>query len=182
PLSLCCSDEIGSFIAKITAKGASGHEREISSVLRALWDISFATYTLPEWANREGVHVHTPAPSFFGTSTPDELFRALQGESIDNGLLNRFLVLSSRLRTKDTEPQLPFEVPPVLVDKCRALYRWYGTEEEAIDIKRPIAQRLTHLPWISAAAKWNISILPTRSMTAQPKSRPLSHISPVLPK
>src|SRR5262245_28112497 len=153
PLSLCCSDEIGSFIAKVTAKGASGHEREISSVLRVLWGISFAAYTLPEWANREGVHVDTPALSFFGTSTPDELFRALQGESIDNGLLNRFLVLSSRLRTKDTEPQLPFEVPSELVNKCRALYHWYGTEEEAIDIKRPIAQRLTHLPWISVAAQ-----------------------------
>src|SRR5262245_59524377 len=153
PLSLCCSDEIGSFIAKVTAKGASGHEREITSVLRNLWSASFMMAQMPEWATREARNIHTPALSFFGTSTPDELFRALQGESIDNGLLNRFLVLSSRLRTKDTEPQLPFEVPSELVNKCRALYHWYGTEEEAIDIKRPIAQRLTHLPWISVAAQ-----------------------------
>ena len=153
PLSLCCSDEIGSFLAKVTAKGASGHEREISSVLRSLWGVSFTVHAMPEWASREAQQVHTPALSIFGTSTADELFQALQGESIDNGLLSRFLVLNSRLRTKDTPPQLTKEVPPELADRCRGLYRWYGTDVELIDIKRPVEQLVTQLPWASKAAE-----------------------------
>jgi hypothetical protein len=154
PLSLCCSDEIGAFLAKVTAKGASGHEREISSVLRSLWGVSFTVHPMPEWASREAQQVHTPGLSVFGTSTSDELFQALQGESIDNGLLSRFLVLSSRLRTKDTTPQLlTKEVPPELANRCRGLYHWYDTDVELIDIKRPVEQQVTQLHWADAAAE-----------------------------
>ena len=108
---------------------------------------------MPEWASREAQQVHTPALSIFGTSTADELFQALQGESIDNGLLSRFLVLNSRLRAKDTPPQLTKEVTPELADRCRGLYRWYGTDVELIDIKRPVEQLVTQLPWASKAAE-----------------------------
>jgi hypothetical protein len=153
PLSLCCSDEIGAFLAKVTARGASGHEREISSVLRSLWGVSFTVHPMPEWASREAQQVHTPALNIFGTSTADELFQALQGESIDNGLLSRFLVLNSRSRTKHTTPQLTKEVPPELANKCQALYRWYGTDVELIDIKRPVEQPVTRLPWASEVAE-----------------------------
>src|SRR5215831_5246883 len=107
PLSLCCSDELGAYLAKLNAKGASGHERETTRFMRALWGISFALTSTPEWADRTAAQVHSPALSFFGTSTPDELFQALQGEAIDNGLLNRFLVLRSGLRARDTQPQHP---------------------------------------------------------------------------
>jgi hypothetical protein len=153
PLALCCSDEIGAFLAKVNAKGASGHERDITRVLRSLWGVSFTLITMPEWASRETLQVHSPGLSFFGTSTPDELFQALQGEAIENGLLNRFLVLSSKLRTKDSTPALAREVPPELANKCRALYQWYGTDVELIDIKRPVAQKLTQLAWANTAAE-----------------------------
>ena len=104
PLSLCCSDELGAYLAKLHAKNASGHEREITKFLRSLWGVSFTLTSTPEWADRTAQQVHSPALSFFGTSTPDELFQALQGEAIDNGLLNRFLVLRSGSRTRDTQP------------------------------------------------------------------------------
>ena len=68
--------------------------------MRSLWGISFALYPTPEWADRAAQQIHSPALSFLGTSTPDELFQALQGEAIDNGLLNRFLVLRSDMRAE----------------------------------------------------------------------------------
>jgi len=154
PLSLCCSDELGAYLAKLNAKGASGHERETTRFMRALWGISFALTSTPEWADRTAAQVHSPALSFFGTSTPDELFQALQGEAIDNGLLNRFLVLHSELRARDTQPQLlPGQVPTDLAAKCCQLYRWHGTAEELIDIKRPVEQQVTQLPWADQAAE-----------------------------
>src|SRR5215831_6933016 len=154
PLSLCCSDELGAYLAKLNAKGASGHERETTRFMRALWGISFALSSTPEWADRIATQVHSPALSFFGTSTPDELFQALQGEAIDNGLLNRFLVLRSELRARDTRPQLtPGQVPAELTMKCRQLYRWHGSAAELIDIKRPVEQQVTQIPWADKAAE-----------------------------
>jgi hypothetical protein len=154
PLSLCCSDELGAYLAKLHAKTASGHEREVTKFMRSLWGISFSLISTPEWADRTAQQVHSPALSLFGTSTPDELFQALQGEAIDNGLLNRFLVLRSQLRTRDTRSQLPpGQVPADLALKCRQLYRWHGTAEELIDIKRPVEQQVTQLPWADQAAE-----------------------------
>jgi len=101
-LSLCRADEFGSYLAKLQAKGASGHEREVTKVMRTLWGTSFGIAPMPEWADRTALQIHSPALSFFGTSTPDELFQALQGEAIENGLLNRFLVLRSNVRIWDT--------------------------------------------------------------------------------
>jgi hypothetical protein len=154
PLSLCCSDEFGAYLAKLNARGASGHEREVTRVMRSLWGISFALTSTPEWADRETVQVHSPALSFLGSSTPDELFQALQGEAIENGLLNRFLVLRSDIRVRDAKPQtLPGQVPAKLAAKCRRLYRWYGTVAELIDIKRPVEQQVTHLAWAGEPAE-----------------------------
>jgi hypothetical protein len=154
PLSLCCSDELGAYLAKLHAKNASGHEREVTKFMRSLWGISFSLTSTPEWADRIAQQVHSPALSIFGTSTPDELFQALQGEAIDNGLLNRFLVLRSGLRARDIQPSLPLgQVPADLAMKCRQLYRWHGTAAELIDIKRPVEQQVTQLPWANKAAE-----------------------------
>src|SRR5262249_20339167 len=154
PLSLCCADEFGAYLAKLQAKGASGHEREVTKVMRTLWGTSFAIAAMPEWADHIGEQIHSPALSFFGTSTPNELFQALQGEAIENGLLNRFLMFGSDVRCWDTTPQISSkEVPADLATKCRRLYHWYGTDAELIDIGRLVPQQVTQLPWANKAAE-----------------------------
>ena len=44
-------------------------------------------------------------------------------------------------------------MPAELAARCRQLYRWYGTDAELIDIKRPVEQQVTHLPWAGEAAE-----------------------------
>ena len=109
----------------------------------------------PEWADREAQQIHSPALSFLGTSTPDELFQALQGEAIDNGLLNRFLVLRSDMRVRDMRAAnaRPGRCRPTSPCQCRQLYRWHGTDAELIDIKRPVEQQFTQLPWAGKPAE-----------------------------
>jgi hypothetical protein len=154
PLQLCVSDEFGAYLAKINAKGASGHEREVTRIMRSLWSVSFTLFSTPEWANRESEQIHSPALNFLGNSTPDKLFEALQGAAIDNGLLNRFLMLRSDICSDEVQPKLPpLEVPAGLASKCNRLYRWYGTDVELIDIKRPVEQRVTQLSWASDLAE-----------------------------
>ena len=88
----------------------------------------------PEWANREMEIIQSPAISILGLSTPDEFHGALQGESVANGFLNRFLVLDFNLRAADVAPQLePGRVPERLAAALRALYLWSGPQNSLAD-------------------------------------------------
>ena len=94
PLVLCPQDEIGVFLRAVTSRKATSHEAAVSQILRALWGISFASMPTPAWAQREMEIISCPALSIFGVSTLEEFHAALQGESVANGFLNRFLALS----------------------------------------------------------------------------------------
>ena len=134
PLALCLQDEYGAFLKRITARRASGYETAVSKVLRTLWGTSFSAMAIPEWANREMEIIQSPAISILGLSTPDEFHGALQGESVANGFLNRFLVLDSNLRAADVAPQLePGRVPERLAAALRALYLWSGPQNSLAD-------------------------------------------------
>src|SRR5262249_14667976 len=43
--------------------------------------------------------------------------------------------------------------PADLAMKCCQLYRWHGSAEELIDIKRPVEQQVTQLLWANQAAE-----------------------------
>ena len=92
--------------------------------------------------------------SILGLSTPDEFTAALQGESIDNGLLNRFLALPSTVRIEETDPPLdPFVVPQHLAEALHRLYLWSGPES-LMHIGNPeMAYAPDVLPWASNRAR-----------------------------
>ena len=50
-------------------------------------------------------------------------------------------------------PKRRRQVPESLAANCRRLYRWQGDDIELIDIKRPVEQRVTYLPWASPQAE-----------------------------
>jgi hypothetical protein len=153
PLALCLQDEYGAFLRRITSKKASGFENAISKILRTLWATSFSAMATAEWASREMKIIQSPAISILGLSTPDEFHSALQGDSVDNGFLNRFLVLSSDIRASDIEPQCqPGKVPKQLSAALRNLYLWSGPRS-LLQIDNPeIAFEPQVLPWASEQA------------------------------
>ena len=130
PVMLAVQDEIGAVLRAITDRKAGTHDRQTGEVLRALWGTSFKTLAAPAWATRDTIRmVRCPAVSILGLSTPDEFVAALQGESVDNGLLNRFLALASTVRSSDVNPALdPLTVPQHLADSLHRLYLWSGPE------------------------------------------------------
>jgi hypothetical protein len=155
PLSLCLLDEIGAFLANVTSGRASSHEAGISQILRTLWGASFATVETTHRATEAGRIVRCPALSIFGTSTPAEFHAALQGESVTNGFLNRFLVLSCGMRrVADTDPVLdPATVPSSLADALAQLYLWSGPES-LLSIGDPVADYTPDiLPWSNVGAR-----------------------------
>jgi hypothetical protein len=153
PVALCVQDEVGVFLKAITGRRASNHEAAVSQILRSLWGVSFATIPTPAWAARRMSLVSCPAISILGMSTPEEFYGALQGDSINNGFLNRFLVLQSNLRAADATPTSPStDVPEGLRNMLRALYVWSGPES-LLQINDPgIEYPPDALPWASEAA------------------------------
>jgi hypothetical protein len=149
PLALCMQDEIGVFLKAITNRRASSHEAAVSQILRSLWGISFATMPTPAWAAKRMSLISCPAISILGVSTPEEFYGALQGDSINNGFLNRFLVLQSNDRAVDCDPAGPLTVSEGLRDALRQLYIWSGPES-LLQISDPNAEyRPDVLPWAS---------------------------------
>jgi hypothetical protein len=124
PLIVCPMDEFGAVMSSINSKRASTHEQAISGVLRTAWGCSFQTMATPEWAGRESEPIHSPAMSIFGISTHDEFYKALSGADVDNGFLNRFLLLSTRLKPAEVEPKLDMhaDMPHDLVTGLQSVY------------------------------------------------------------
>jgi hypothetical protein len=131
PLLLCIQDEFGAVLRSITDRRAGTYERQIGELMRSLWGVSFDSLSMPAWASQDdGINLVTcPAISILGLSTPEEFYAALQGESVDNGLLNRFLVLTTTFRTGDINPSGDrLMVPSGLTEALKALYLWSGSE------------------------------------------------------
>lgn len=131
PLSLCCMDEFGAFIKKMTSS-KSHHEQNIGKTLRTAWNRSFAMMMTPQWAHSnkgdigDSHPIYWPALSILGASTPTELFEAMKSRNVSNGFLNRFLVLASDKRVPQIKPKLMRDVPDYLAESLKSLFFWGG--------------------------------------------------------
>ena len=101
---------------------------------------SFRQHADARWASARCGSSRCPALSIFGVSTPEEFHAALQGESVANGFLNRFLALISNIRAPDRDPETdPTWCQPALAGTLRALYLWSGPTS-LIQIGNPSAR------------------------------------------
>ena len=123
PLAVCPMDEFGSFLKRINSRKASGFEGAISGILRTAWGSSFQPMTTPEWAHVESRTIFGPCLSLYGASTPEEFYGSLASADTSNGLMNRFLVLSTKKKAPEQDPtEDPAIVPDVIIEQIRNLY------------------------------------------------------------
>lgn len=133
PLSVCPMDEFGGFMKRINSKRASGFESSISKVLRTMWSSSFAPYLTPEWASKPSETIHCPSMSIFGASTPEQFYSAMEGAHLEDGTLNRFLLVTGRSNVRERDPLADAgEVPSDIVDRLRRIYFRSGEMAAAI--------------------------------------------------
>ncbi|HEV2594229.1 MAG TPA: bifunctional DNA primase/polymerase, partial [Sphingomicrobium sp.] len=135
PLCLSAQDEFGSFLKRINSRNASGFEQGISKIMRMIWGISFGDYMTPEWAGRAAEPIFAPALSIYGVSTPDEFYRGLQGSELENGFLNRFIVLKTGRTDARVPPLEQGRVPDALAAGLGELFRW-GADENSLTTVR----------------------------------------------
>lgn len=128
PLLLCAMDELGSWLNRLSRKGASGNEGPISAVLRSAWGKSFGKLPVPSWAGFDAPDIYVPAVSILGASTPDEFFKSLESGAIDNGFLNRWLCFPTYTRPKQRRPIADkFTVPEQISEGLSAIYNVGGS-------------------------------------------------------
>lgn len=127
PLGLCPQDEFGAFLKRISSRKASTQEQGISMVLRSIWGSSFSQMPTPEWASKHARIISSPAMSIYGVSTKEEFFEGIGSADILSGFLNRFLMIDSNKKIKDTNPKIPKDVPKLLSEEMSHMYRCGGS-------------------------------------------------------
>lgn len=158
PLAVCPMDEFGAFLKRITNKRASGFEASITKILRTLWSASFAPCPTPEWAHRQSEVIQSPALSIFGISTPEQFYGALETAALEDGTLNRFLILNGADDVGDREPEAePSEVPETIIDEVRRIYLTSGemaaTARNDCTVDPASHKRVIDIGWADAAAE-----------------------------
>ncbi|NVM43200.1 bifunctional DNA primase/polymerase [Ochrobactrum intermedium] len=158
PLSICPMDEFGGFMKRINSRRASGFESSISKVLRTMWSSSFAPYLTPEWASKPSETIHSPSITIFGASTPEQFYSAMEGASLEDGTLNRFLLMSGRSSVSERDPlQDAAVVPTDIIDRLRRIYFRSGELASAIrndpNADPSTSNQLRLLPWCPDGAQ-----------------------------
>lgn len=103
PVSVSLMDEFGSLWKRINSHRAGTFEAAITKTLREQWGQSFDLMLTKQYA-QAGMgarEIWWPALSILGMTTPDEFFGALSAADLENGMVNRLLVLSTMRRARD---------------------------------------------------------------------------------
>jgi len=78
--------------------------------------------------------VHAPALSILGLSTHKEFYESLQSGQLDNGFVNRFLVLSSDRRSPEQDDPQDGHVPEGMARDLLTLYEWGGGSFTGVNV------------------------------------------------
>lgn len=125
PCSVATIDEIGQqLFAGIMGRKAGVHQANIGAILREIWPRSFSEFSTSCSAARKGHKIKSPAFSIFGASTVDEFYASLSGASVDNGFINRFLIIRAAKRTAAAPKRIEArDVPGSIVAALLGLLR-----------------------------------------------------------
>jgi hypothetical protein len=199
PLTVCAMDEFGSFLKKVNNRNGAGSEKAITGVLRTAWGKSFATMPSPGWATQGSEPIHSPAFSLFGASTDKDFYTAIDGGDVDNGFLNRFLLISTKERPETRTPLVSrHDVPASISDALIAIYNvanplvratmhsnaanepvlrvgWASAEVEKtfLAFEERMIRRATNEPLIARASEMAIRLATIRALGILGVDRPI---------
>jgi len=154
PLTVCPMDEFGSFLRKVNNRNGSGSEKAITGVLRTAWGKSFSTMPSPGWATKASAPIHSPALSLFGAATDRDFFTAIDGADLDNGFLNRFLLIATKARPPSVEPLVSrHTVPEAISDALAAIYNVAGPLTRATMHSGGVTEPIQTVGWSTPHVK-----------------------------
>jgi len=94
PRRLVMLDEMGMYLQAVGHEHASGHERQIVSLLMQLFSKAQSTWTGAQYADadKEQITIANPHLCIYGTSTMQAYANAMTADAIENGSMNRFII------------------------------------------------------------------------------------------
>lgn len=127
PNLVCCIDECAGLIGRGSNRNAASYETGISAEIRKIYSKNFTIYKTKESAARKAEIVHWPNLSIFGASTTEELYARLTSAEVENGLLNRFIILRNDADPVDGMPRNEVsDVPGEIIEGCKNVYYRQG--------------------------------------------------------
>ena len=96
PTTVLIMDEFGDMLAKATAKTAAPFEREVTTFLKTQWSHAGSVMRGKEFADqkmRPRKDIQYPCISLLGSSTPARFYASITPDEIEDGLLNRMLIV-----------------------------------------------------------------------------------------
>lgn len=124
PCHVAVVDEIGkSLFARMTHRRASTHEGGIAGALLELWSSSFDVFQTSRRAQSSAREIHSPCFSIFGVSTTETFYNSVGIAAVENGLLNRFLLIKAAKRSApvDVDPDTLMKTPRHITDAILSL-------------------------------------------------------------
>ncbi len=123
PARLAKIDELGQLFARMGSRRASSHEAGMASLLRELWSQEpGGVYQTSSRAGSSSMMLEMPALSILGAATTQEFYASIAGASVENGLLNRWLIVQADPRGADQDTTSdPWDFPRAMADRLAAL-------------------------------------------------------------
>jgi hypothetical protein len=117
PCSLAVCDEIGNqLFARMSNKRGSSHETSISGLLRELWGSAFGVHHTGNSKASRSQEILSPALSILGASTLAEFYNTLSSGALENGSLNRWLVIQAAPRAVSRDDAIQSPPPQEICD------------------------------------------------------------------
>lgn len=139
-------DEFGRLMQMLNSSTSASHQQDVGKTITEIFTSSDSTFFGADYSTGGGQKkverpmIIEPCLCLYGTSTPDSYFKALTSAGIENGELNRFIVVrptievpDGQLRPRDISP------PDGIVKKVK----------ESADVRRPGAGNLTGISAIT---------------------------------
>jgi hypothetical protein len=106
PAMLFQIDEFGDWLSDVLGDKASAHRKQIASMLKELYSSANLPWQGIEYADqskagRPREDIHQPHACLYGTTTPGQLWSAIAGASMHDGLMARILLFVSPVSYPD---------------------------------------------------------------------------------
>lgn len=114
PTTVLVLDEFGDMLGKATAKSAASFEREVLTILKKFWSHAGRTMRGKEYADqkiRPRQDVQYPCLSLLGSSTPGRFYASITPNEIEDGCLNRMLIVRAANFSGVATERVPQPVP-----------------------------------------------------------------------
>jgi hypothetical protein len=156
PNLVCCIDECAGLIGRGSSRNAATYETGISAEIRKIYSRNFKLYKTKESAARKAEVVHWPNFSIFGATTTGELYAKMSKSEVENGLLNRFIILRNDEEPIDCDPQDDItDVPGEIIVGCKQVYDRESLEGANYhgDGRTPVSADKLDVPFANSEAK-----------------------------